>query len=46
VLREADYALTYGLQCWGVTFTYRYKPEEEQFNLLLTLKGIGSVGGS
>lgn len=45
IMREADYALKYGFQCWGVTFSYRYKPEEEQFNFLLTLKGLGSVGG-
>lgn len=45
IMREADYILQYGFQCWGVTFTYRYKPEEEQFNILLTLKGLGSVGG-
>lgn len=46
VMREADYSLKYNFQCWGITLSYRYKPEEEQFNILLTLKGIGSVGGS
>jgi LPS-assembly protein len=43
ILREADYSLKYNFQCWGVTLSYRFKPEEEQFNILLTLKGLGSV---
>lgn len=45
VMREASSSIRYDSQCWGVTFSYRYKPDEEEFNMLFTLKGIGSVGG-
>lgn len=45
LMREANYSVRYLSQCWGVTVAYRYKPEEEQFSILLTLKGVGSVGG-
>ncbi|MBI4714455.1 MAG: LPS assembly protein LptD, partial [Nitrospirae bacterium] len=44
VLREGKTSLDVPLQCWGVTFTYTYRPEERQFNVLFTLKGVGSVG--
>lgn len=45
LMREALYAVRYGSQCWGITFAYRYRPEEEQVSMLFTLKGVGSVGG-
>lgn len=45
MMRESLYAVRYGSQCWGVTLTYRYRPEEEQVSMLFTLKGVGSVGG-
>lgn len=43
VMQEADYSVKYSSQCWGVTFFYRYKPGEEQYYILLTLTGLGSV---
>ena len=43
-MRETNYTVKYGSQCWGVTFSYRYRPEEAQFSVLLTLRGVGSVG--
>lgn len=45
LMRESLYTVRYGSQCWGVTFAYRYRPEEEQVSMLFTLKGVGSVGG-
>lgn len=44
LMRESLYVVRYGSQCWGVTFAYRYRPEEEQVSMLFTLKGVGSVG--
>jgi len=44
VMRETHYTIRYGEQCWGVSFSYKYRPDEEQFSVLLTLKGVGSVG--
>ena len=44
VMRETNYSIRYGEQCWGVSFSYKYRPDEEQFSVLLTLKGVGSVG--
>ncbi len=44
VMRETNYTIRYGEQCWGVTFSYKYRPDEKQFSVLLTLKGVGSVG--
>jgi LPS-assembly protein len=44
VMRETNYTIRYGEQCWGVSFSYKYRPDEEQFSVLLTLKGVGSVG--
>src|SRR3972149_1723507 len=44
VMRETNYTIRYGEQCWGVSFSYKYRPDEQQFSVLLTLKGVGSVG--
>ncbi|MCC6543017.1 MAG: LPS-assembly protein LptD [Nitrospirae bacterium] len=44
VMRETNYTLKYIGQCWGVSFSYKYRPDEEQYSVLLNLKGVGSVG--
>ncbi|MBI5192728.1 MAG: LPS-assembly protein LptD [Nitrospirae bacterium] len=44
LVRESNYSMKYTSQCWGVTFSYKYRPEEKQFSVLLTLRGVGSVG--
>ncbi|MCC7201966.1 MAG: LPS-assembly protein LptD [Nitrospirae bacterium] len=44
VLRETNYTLRYMEQCWGISFSYNYRPEEKQFSVLLNLKGVGSAG--
>ncbi|MDD5435686.1 MAG: LPS assembly protein LptD [Nitrospira sp.] len=44
LIRESNYSMKYNSQCWAVTFSYKYRPEEKQFSILLALKGVGSVG--
>ena len=44
-LMDSRYSVRYNSQCWGITAFYSYRPEEEEFNVLFTLKGVGSVGG-
>jgi len=44
-MRDSLYTIRYGSQCWGVTFSYRFSPDEEQVSILFNLKGVGSVGG-
>ena len=44
VLRESIFGWKYRSQCWEIAFSYTYRPEEEQFNILFTLVGVGSVG--
>lgn len=43
-VRESNVAIMYSSQCWGITLSYKYRPEEEQFSILIALKGVGSVG--
>ncbi len=44
VMRETNYTLKYVEQCWGISFSYKFRPDEEQFSVLLNLKGVGSAG--
>ena len=44
ILRETNYTLKYMEQCWGISFSYKYRPDESQFSVLLNLKGVGSAG--
>ncbi len=44
IMRETNYTLKYLGQCWGITLSYKYRPDEEQYSVLLSLKGVGSVG--
>ncbi len=41
---ESIYALEYKHQCWGVTLSYRDRPDNREFMLTFTLAGIGAVG--
>jgi len=40
---EIDYGVQYQGQCWAVTFTYQDFPEKNEFGVVLTLVGAGSV---
>lgn len=44
VMRETNYTFKYTGQCWGISLSYKYRPDEEQYSVLLNLKGLGSVG--
>ena len=43
-MRETNYTFKYLGQCWGIALSYKYRPDEEQYSVLLNLKGVGSVG--
>ena len=44
IMRETNYTFKYMGQCWGISLSYKYRPDEEQYSVLLNLKGLGSVG--
>jgi LPS-assembly protein len=41
---ESIYALEYKHQCWGVTLSYRDRPDNREFMLTFTLAGVGALG--
>lgn len=41
---ESFYSLEYRHQCWSVSFSYRDRPDTNEFFVTFALAGIGSVG--
>ncbi|WP_243372354.1 LPS assembly protein LptD [Geotalea sp. SG265] len=41
---ESIYALEYKHQCWGVTLSYRDRPDNREFMVTFTLAGVGALG--
>lgn len=41
---ESVYSVKYTDQCWGITLSYRDRPDNREFMLTFTLAGIGALG--